>query len=105
MLWFMIVPLRDKLLYAMIMSVFIQGAMKYVWYRVLRSSIKGFQKILKDQDTTNNMNLKYFYVSGAGFGIITSGLAIINSLSELWGPGTFGIKNKTFYKYIVVKGF
>lgn len=48
LLWFVVVPLRDKLLFALVFSVFFQEAFRYLFYLFIKKSQKGLERVQKN---------------------------------------------------------
>lgn len=48
LLWFAVVPLRDKLLFALVFSVFFQEAFRYLFYLFIKKAQRGLEKVQKN---------------------------------------------------------
>lgn len=89
-IWFAVVPLRDKLLFGIICSVLIQEAFRYGIYIALRKTERGLRQVADDIQIVENKHT-LAYVSGLGFGIISGAFSIVNVLADSAGPGTVGL--------------
>lgn len=91
MVWFMVYPLREKLVFGLICSVFIQEGFRYMMYKLLRKTERGLQEVT---EITRISDYKHIlsYVSGLGFGIISGAFSLVNILADSVGPATVGLK-------------
>ncbi|CAF0958027.1 unnamed protein product [Adineta ricciae] len=94
LLWFAVVPLRDKLAFAVPFAVVFQEIFRYLFYRVIKKAEIALQKVQMQELTAKGMVFDRFavaYAAGYGFGLISGTFAIVNVLSDMIGPGTIGI--------------
>lgn len=90
LLWFTVVPLRDKLIFGVFFSVLAQEAFRYGIYVTLRKAERGLREIAENIQVINKHTLAY--VAGLGFGITSGAFAMVNILADSAGPGTMGLK-------------
>ncbi|CAG5124572.1 unnamed protein product [Candidula unifasciata] len=102
-LWYAVVPLRDKLAFGLVFSVIFQECFRFLFYKTLRRADEGLLKVSL-QNTSQHVTPKDFlnqhimaYVSGLGFGVIAGAFSIINVLADMSGPGTIGIMGDSKY--------
>uniref|UniRef100_U5EZH0 Putative conserved plasma membrane protein n=1 Tax=Corethrella appendiculata TaxID=1370023 RepID=U5EZH0_9DIPT len=90
-IWFIVYPLRDKLVFGLIASVLIQECFRFLLYKTLRKTERGLQEVA---DITRISDYKHIlaYVSGLGYGIISGAFSLINILADSVGPATMGLK-------------
>ena len=79
LIWFIVVPLREYLVFGIIVSVLIQEAFRYLVYKLLDKTSAGLEELAGDSLVTNNKSV-LAYVSGLGFGLI-SGVRNYNKLN------------------------
>jgi len=95
LLWFAVVPLREKLAFALFFSVIFQELFRYLFYLFIRKAEKGLSKVQKNMSRSKDQmefdSRVISYVSGLGFGIISGAFSIVNVLGDMTGPGTVGI--------------
>ncbi|CAO1381062.1 unnamed protein product [Diamesa tonsa] len=94
LIWFIVVPLREYLVFGIIVSVLIQEAFRYLVYKLLDKTSAGLEELAGDSLVTNNKSV-LAYVSGLGFGLISGIFQIVNILADSSGPGTMGLKAGT----------
>lgn len=70
LIWFIVVPLREYLVFGIIVSVLIQEAFRYLVYKLLDKTSAGLEELAGDSLVTNNKSV-LAYVSGLGFGLIS----------------------------------
>ncbi|KXJ71050.1 hypothetical protein RP20_CCG021180 [Aedes albopictus] len=89
--WFTVYPLRDKIAFGLVCSVFIQEAFRYLMYKLLRKTERGLQEVT---DIVHISDYKHIlsYVCGLGFGIISGAFSLVNILADSVGPATVGLK-------------
>lgn len=98
--WFAVVPLRDKLLFGVIISVLIQEAFRYGIYISLRKTERGLRQVADNLQIVENKHT-LAYVSGLGFGLISGAFGIVNILADAGGPATVGLEGGTESFFIV----
>ncbi|CAF0876993.1 unnamed protein product [Rotaria sp. Silwood1] len=94
LLWFIVVPLRNQLAFAVPFAVLFQEIFRYLFYRVIKKAEFALQKVQLQELTEKGMVFDRFavaYAAGYGFGFISGTFAIVNVLSDMTGPGTIGI--------------
>jgi len=94
LLWFAIVPLRDKTSFGLIFAVLFQESFRFLLYKILRKTEKGLQEVADSPQIVANKHI-LAYVSGLGFGIISGCFALMNILADAAGPATVGLKSGT----------
>lgn len=105
-LWFAVVPLRDKLAFGLVFSVIFQELFRFLFYKLLRKADEGLQKVSQqgqDQHVTpKDITNKHImaYVSGLGFGVLSGAFSLVNVLADMVGPGTIGIHGDSEYFFI-----
>ncbi|XP_055599207.1 gamma-secretase subunit Aph-1-like [Uranotaenia lowii] len=94
MIWFMVVPLRNKLVIALIFSVFIQlgEGFRYLLYKLLRK-IEPFLHYRPNRHISE-------YVTGLGFGTASGVFSMIHILPASLGPATVGLKTGSSYLFV-----
>ncbi|KAK7098121.1 gamma-secretase subunit Aph-1-like [Littorina saxatilis] len=106
LLWFAVVPLRDKLVFGLVFSVMFQEAFRFLFYKLLRKADDGLQKVSQvteaEHVTPRDISNKHImaYVSGLGFGILSGAFSIVNVLADMAGPGTIGILGDSPYFFL-----
>ncbi|XP_058815700.1 gamma-secretase subunit Aph-1-like [Topomyia yanbarensis] len=88
--WFAVYTLRDKLVFGLICSVFIQEAFRYLMYRLLRKTERGLQEVTEIARISDYKHI-LSYVAGLGFGIISGAFSLVNILADSVGPATVGL--------------
>ncbi|XP_055599206.1 gamma-secretase subunit Aph-1-like [Uranotaenia lowii] len=91
LIWFTVVPLRDKLVFGLIFSVFIQEGFRFLMYKLLRKTERGLQEVTEIVQISDYKHI-LAYVSGLGFGIISGAFSLVNILADSVGPATVGLK-------------
>lgn len=109
--WFTVYPLRDKIAFGLICSVFIQvsllnyfpvywtrltgttfqEAFRYLMYKLLRKTERGLQEVTEIVRISDYKHI-LSYVCGLGFGIISGAFSLVNILADSVGPATVGLK-------------
>ncbi|XP_045150889.1 gamma-secretase subunit APH-1B [Echinops telfairi] len=77
------------LVFGVLVSVIIQEAFRFAYYKLLKRANEGLKAINPD-DAAPSLRL-LAYVSGLGFGIMSGVFSFVNTLSDSLGPGTVGI--------------
>lgn len=93
LIWFTVVPLRDKLIFGVFFSVIAQEAFRYGIYLTLRKAERGLREVADNIQVMSKHTLAY--VSGLGFGITSGAFALVNILADAFGPATMGLKGGT----------
>lgn len=99
LLWFIMVPLRNYLVFGLFFSVFFQEAFRYLIYKILRKAENGLKKVTDNSGVFIENKHIIAYVSGLGFGIMSGAFSLVNILADAIGPGTMGLKsgNEMFF--------
>ncbi|KAK2180740.1 hypothetical protein NP493_429g02039 [Ridgeia piscesae] len=108
MLWFAVVPLREKLVFGVVFSVLFQELFRFFFFLLMKKAHAGLNKLL-ERDTSaqpDSLTLVHnrhllAYVSGLGFGIIGGAFSMVNVLADMSGPGTIGLKGDSSLFFIV----
>lgn len=103
LIWLAVVPLKEKLAFALFISVIIQEVFRYLFYLFIKKAEAGLAKVQK-ASASNNMKFDsriISYASGLGFGMISGAFSLVNVLGDMSGPGTLGIKGDSQAFYIV----
>lgn len=90
LIWFAVVPLREKLIFSVFFSVLIQELFRYGIYLTLRKAERGLREVADNITVMSKHMLAY--VSGLGFGITSGAFALVNILADAAGPATMGLK-------------
>uniref|UniRef100_T1JIC3 Gamma-secretase subunit Aph-1 n=1 Tax=Strigamia maritima TaxID=126957 RepID=T1JIC3_STRMM len=90
LLWFVVIPLRQHLVFGLVFSVLFQEMFRIFYYILLRKAEVGLKKVTEAAQMSNRHTLSY--VSGLGFGLMAGLFSLINVLADSIGPGTVGIK-------------
>lgn len=93
--WYAVAPLRHVLAFGTTFSVLYQEGFRYFIYRILRRTEQGLQAVAEDPQVTENKHI-LSYVSGLGFGIISSTFALVNVLADMVS---------CFYSFLIVIQF
>lgn len=94
LLWFVVIPLRNKLVFGLVFSVLFQEVFRFILYKILRKAEGGLKKITDDSSAMISENKHILaYVSGLGFGIMSGAFALVNVLADTIGPATMGLKS------------
>ncbi|KAH9521948.1 Aph1ap [Dermatophagoides farinae] len=107
-LWTIVVPLKEYLLFGVTFSILFQETFRYLFYQVLRKAETGLQKVaevgrngsneIQPKLDTNRMQLSF--VSGVGFGVMSGVFSLINILADATGPGTVGLDGGSTYFFL-----
>lgn len=92
LLWFIVVPLRNRLAFGLVFSVLLQELFRYIIYRILRKAESGLRKITDDRSAVSENKHILAYVSGLGFGIMSGAFSLVNVVADAVGPATMGLK-------------
>jgi anterior pharynx defective protein 1 len=99
-LWFAVVPLRDKLAFGLVFSVLFQELFRLFIYLLLRKADAYLKKLTENEHTQIFANKHILaYVVGLGFGMMSGAFSLVNVLADTYGPGTvgFGGEPKDFF--------
>ncbi|RZF38698.1 hypothetical protein LSTR_LSTR011008 [Laodelphax striatellus] len=94
--WF-ILPLKNTLIFGVVMSVLFQEFFRYLIYRLLRKAEAGLKKVSVPDTNIEITNNKHVlaYVAGLGFGTMSGAFALVNVLADISGPATMGLKGSS----------
>lgn len=94
-IWFALVPLRDTVLFGIIMSVLAQEGFRFLLFVAMRKADRGLREVGADdiQVIASGEGNKHMlaYVSGLGFGLISGVFTMANLLADAYGPATVGL--------------
>ncbi|XP_077978258.1 gamma-secretase subunit Aph-1-like [Glandiceps talaboti] len=90
LLWYIVVPLRDELAFALVFSVLFQEGFRWAYYKILRKADDGMQQFGDAGHSLISKN-QTGYVAGLGFGVMNGAMSYVNILADNSGPGTVGI--------------
>ncbi|XP_022197438.2 gamma-secretase subunit Aph-1 [Nilaparvata lugens] len=95
-IWF-ILPLKNTLIFGVILSVLFQEFFRYLIYRLLRKAEAGLKKVTVPDTNIEITNNKHVlaYVAGLGFGTMSGAFALVNVLADISGPATMGLKGSS----------
>ncbi|GAB6026536.1 gamma secretase complex protein [Chamberlinius hualienensis] len=100
LLWFVVIPLKDQLIFGVMFSVLFQEVFRLFNYKLLRKAEIGLKKVTeRDAAALTNHHI-LSYVSGLGFGLMSGAFSIINVLADSVGPGTVGLKGDSSLFFI-----
>ncbi|KAL7014916.1 hypothetical protein ACKWTF_016192 [Chironomus riparius] len=104
-IWFIFIPLRDYLIFGVLVSVLIQEGFRYIVYKLLDKTSAGLEELAGNSLVTHNKPV-LAYVSGLGFGIISGLFQSLNILADAGsGPGTVGLKSGSDFFFITSATF
>ncbi|KAJ7335090.1 hypothetical protein JRQ81_013031 [Phrynocephalus forsythii] len=78
------------LIFGVVVSVLLQEAFRFLYYKLLRKAIEGLLALSDDGCSPISIQ-QMAYVAGLGFGLMSGAFAMINLLADTLGPGTVGI--------------
>jgi len=84
--WIIIPPMQNIPAFIMPFSVVFQEAFRLLYYYMLKKSGNGLNIVAKNPNSPYN-RVSYSFVSGLGFGIVSSLIMYIRVLTESIGPG------------------
>ncbi|XP_043935851.1 gamma-secretase subunit APH-1A isoform X2 [Protopterus annectens] len=108
LIWFVSVHLSNQenaslqyglLIFGAAVSVLLQEAFRFAYYRLLKKADEGLAAISEDGKSPISIQ-QMAYVSGLAFGIISGAYSVINILADSLGPGTVGIYGDSPYYFI-----
>nr|XP_060617091.1 gamma-secretase subunit Aph-1b-like [Anolis sagrei ordinatus] len=83
--------LQEGLLaFGLVVSVLLQEAFRFLYYKLLRKAIEGLLALSDDGCSPISIQ-QMAYVAGLGFGLMSGAFSMINLLADSLGPGTVGI--------------
>lgn len=110
LLWFAVVPLREKLAFGLVFSVLFQEASRLAYYKLVQKAENGLQKMMQNdqnQADGDSKQIKFIknhhlmaLVCGLAFGMTSGAFALVNILSASVGPGTVGIHGDSDHFFI-----
>ncbi|CAJ0944500.1 unnamed protein product, partial [Ranitomeya imitator] len=108
LIWFISVQVSDRndsrlqyglLIFGAAISVLLQEAFRYAYYRLLKKADEGLATISEDGRSPISIG-QMAYVSGFSFGIISGVFSVINILADAVGPGIVGIHGDSQYYFL-----
>lgn len=93
LLWFVVTPLRTKLVFGLVFSVLFQEVFRFLIYKLLRKAESGLKKVTDNSEQITSNKHILAYVAGLGFGIISGAFSLVNVLADALGPATMGLKD------------
>ncbi|XP_053561147.1 gamma-secretase subunit APH-1A isoform X1 [Bombina bombina] len=108
LIWFVSVQISDKnnsslqyglLIFGAAISVLLQEAFRYGYYRLLKKADEGLATISEDGRSPISIQ-QMAYVSGFAFGIISGVFSVINILADAVGPGIVGVHGDSPYYFL-----
>merc|ERR1712004_968276 len=94
-LWSAVVPLREKLAFGLVFSIFFQELFRYGIYALLSKADAYLKKLTENEETRIFANKHILaYVVGLGFGMMSGAFSLINVLADSAGPGTVGMRGE-----------
>ncbi|XP_072283677.1 gamma-secretase subunit APH-1A isoform X1 [Pyxicephalus adspersus] len=108
LIWFISVQVSNKndsnlqyglLIFGAAISVLLQEAFRYAYYRLLKKAIEGLATISEDGRSPISIQ-QMAYVSGFAFGIISGVFSVINILADAVGPGIVGVHGDSQYYFL-----
>jgi len=94
-LWSAVVPLREKLAFGLVFSIFFQELFRFGIYALLSKADAYLKKLTENEETRIFANKHILaYVVGLGFGMMSGAFSLINVLADSVGPGTVGFDDK-----------
>eukprot|EP00112_Aurelia_sp_Birch-Aquarium-sp1_P015766 Seg352.2 transcript_id=Seg352.2/GoldUCD/mRNA.D3Y31 product="Gamma-secretase subunit APH-1A" protein_id=Seg352.2/GoldUCD/D3Y31 len=88
-LWIAVVPLKSYLVFGVTFSVLFQELFRLAFWKILKKAEEGLISITGNQSPLRK--LRFHYVSGLGFGMMSGLFAMVNVLADITGPGTIGL--------------
>jgi len=100
LLWFIVVPLRSKLVFGLVFSVLFQEVFRFLIYKLLRKAESGLKKVTDNSEQITSNKHILAYVAGLGFGIISGAFSLVNVLADAVGElkSLYYYFNFTFFK-------
>ncbi|VDN03511.1 unnamed protein product [Thelazia callipaeda] len=95
--WFAVVPLREHIVFAVMISVALQEGARLLHFILLKKAQKGLNRMSSnDQKLAGVHALQHArhmlaVVCGLGMGVMASLFLIINVIADFWGSGTVGL--------------
>lgn len=89
-LWLIVSPLKSYLVFSVIFSVLFQELFRLAFWKVLKKAEEGLISITGNTSPLKK-KLRFHYVSGLGFGMMSGLFAMVNVLADITGPGTVGL--------------
>merc|ERR1712018_808429 len=94
-LWSAVVPLREKLAFGLVFSIFFQELFRFGMYALLSKADAYLKKLTENEETRIFANKHILaYVVGLGFGMMSGAMSLVNVLADSVGPGTVGFNGE-----------
>nr|QEV81512.1 Aph1 [Locusta migratoria] len=103
--WFIVVPLKSKLAFGLVFSVFFQEVFRFLIYKLLQKAEVGLKKVTDANTQITNSKHVLAYVSGMGFGLMSGAFSLVNVLADAVGPATMGLKGGSDLFFITSAAF
>ncbi|XP_065072364.1 gamma-secretase subunit APH-1B-like [Rhopilema esculentum] len=87
--WIAVVPLKSYLVFGVTFSVLFQELFRLAFWKILKKAEEGLISITGSHSPLRK--LRFHYVSGLGFGIMSGLFAMVNVMADITGPGTVGL--------------
>lgn len=87
--WTIVTPLKKNLAFSLFFSVLFQELFRYACWALLRRAEEGLITMTNSHSPLRK--LRFHYVSGLGFGVMSGLFAMVNILADITGPGTVGL--------------
>ncbi|XP_002167184.2 gamma-secretase subunit Aph-1 [Hydra vulgaris] len=94
--------LKNYLVFSMIFSVIFQEIFRLFLWMVLRRAEEGL--IVMNGSYTPLRKIRFHYVSGLGYGLMSGLFAMVNILADITGPGTVGLFGDNNH-FVIVSAF
>jgi len=94
-LWSAVVPLKQKLAFGLVFSIFFQELFRFGIYALLSKADAYLKKLTENEETKIFANKHILsYVVGLGFGMMSGVFSLVNVLADSVGPGTVGFNDE-----------
>ncbi|CAB3363947.1 gamma-secretase subunit Aph-1 [Cloeon dipterum] len=100
-LWFIVIPLRNVLIFGLVFSVFFQELFRFFFYVLLRKAEFGLRRVTEEDTHINNNRQVLAYVSGLGFGLMSGAFSLVDVLADAAGPGTMDLNGGSEYFLVI----
>merc|ERR1739838_693533 len=102
-LWSAVVPLKQKLAFGLVFSIFFQELFRFGIYALLSKADAYLKKLTENEETKIFANKHILsYVVGLGFGMMSGAFSLINVLADSVGPGTVGLMSNVPRDFFMV---
>merc|ERR1712050_431805 len=95
-------PLREKLAFGLVFSIFFQELFRFGIYALLSKADAYLKKLTENEETRIFANKHILaYVVGLGFGLMSGAFSLVNVLAASLGPGSLGFNGEPHNFFIV----